>query len=311
MSSQFLLQPLRTSLLCSLLYVVLSTVYIILSDKIAKELASTAVEQQQIEDIKGVAFVLITGIMIFGLFYILLRKISAQSVRIYEQQSALIATESRTAAGDFAASIAHDMNNVLSGLMGHFWLIEPKLSSLADSVAVNHLNEGINSLVELTRQLSTMGRVETGGALTVTNLSDIVNKAIAFTRGHPDVRACDLTTSASRPILIETNEPLAMRMLTNLIINAGQATNGKGHIEIRIVCENDALIEIHDNGPGISPEVRKRIFEPFYTTKVSGTGLGLLSAKVFAELHNGAVEITQSDLGGACIGIRIPQQCVM
>jgi signal transduction histidine kinase len=73
--------------------------------------------------------------------------------------------------------------------------------------------------------------------------------------------------------------------------------------------EQSVLIEIHDSGPGIEPDMRERIFEAFNTTKTSGFGLGLTSVKIYADIHKGKVEVGESNLGGACFRITLPVHC--
>jgi C4-dicarboxylate-specific signal transduction histidine kinase len=68
--------------------------------------------------------------------------------------------------------------------------------------------------------------------------------------------------------------------MLNLILNAADATNGNGKIHIRLwQSDGQVHLEVHDNGPGIPPEMRDRVFEPLYTSKPDGTGLGLVSVR--------------------------------
>jgi signal transduction histidine kinase len=96
---------------------------------------------------------------------------------------------------------------------------------------------------------------------------------------------------------------------TNLIDNAIDAMNGHGEIRIHTARENDCiLVEIADNGPGISPEIQRRIFEPFFTTKGvgEGTGLGLvISYRIIVEKHQGDIRIT-SHPGNTSFKVYLP-----
>jgi signal transduction histidine kinase len=96
---------------------------------------------------------------------------------------------------------------------------------------------------------------------------------------------------------------------TNLIDNAIDAVNGSGQIWVRIYQEdNQLVVEIVDNGPGIPPEVQAHLFEPFYTTKPvgSGTGLGLLiSSRIVADLHRGEIEF-ETKPGETHFKVRLP-----
>jgi signal transduction histidine kinase len=70
-------------------------------------------------------------------------------------------------------------------------------------------------------------------------------------------------------------------------------------------------IEICDNGEGIDPEVRERLFEPFFTTRTKGTGLGLAIVCQIAELHGGAVELKDNRPCGTCVVLTLPQTPAM
>jgi signal transduction histidine kinase len=97
---------------------------------------------------------------------------------------------------------------------------------------------------------------------------------------------------------------------TNLIDNAADAMNGNGKLAIRVVRENDfILVEIADNGPGISPEVKSRIFDPFFTTKGvgEGTGLGLDVVNRIIKNVRGQISVT-SVPGDTRFQVRIPIQ---
>jgi len=70
--------------------------------------------------------------------------------------------------------------------------------------------------------------------------------------------------------------------------------------------EDEAIVEVHDDGPGVPLAQRSKIFAPFHTTKEVGSGLGLVSVKVCAEQHGGRVVVSESDLGGACFRVTLP-----
>jgi nitrogen fixation/metabolism regulation signal transduction histidine kinase len=102
------------------------------------------------------------------------------------------------------------------------------------------------------------------------------------------------------------------RALLNLIRNAGQAVEGSGKpdgkVEVRLTGDGDYwVIDIDDDGPGIAPEMRDLVFDPYVTTKTEGTGLGLAIVKKIVVEHGGAVSAHASPTGGARIRVRIPR----
>ncbi len=98
------------------------------------------------------------------------------------------------------------------------------------------------------------------------------------------------------------------QVLLNLVQNAEQALAGRGGaVTVRTRADGGAvLLEVADDGPGVPPEHRERIFEPYFTTKEAGTGLGLAIARRIAEEHGGALELECPSAGGAIFRLRLP-----
>jgi signal transduction histidine kinase len=105
------------------------------------------------------------------------------------------------------------------------------------------------------------------------------------------------------------NPTIIRLMLLNLLLNAGDATGGQGKIRVTVYqSDGFAVMEVHDNGPGVPERERENLFTPYYTSKHTegGVGLGLVSVRVYAEAHGGTATVQQSPLGGACFSVRIP-----
>ena len=106
------------------------------------------------------------------------------------------------------------------------------------------------------------------------------------------------------------DEKQIRRLLVNLITNARQALEGReqGQIVVRAQREHDKLLlSVEDNGPGVSDEVRYRLFEPLTTTRAKGLGLGLALCRRIAEKHGGEIRALGSALGGARFEVRLAQ----
>jgi two-component system nitrogen regulation sensor histidine kinase NtrY len=109
----------------------------------------------------------------------------------------------------------------------------------------------------------------------------------------------------------EIDGMLLKRCLDNLIRNGAQALRAAGIRDGRIVVAaraevDQAILEVRDNGPGVPPDVRERIFDPYYTTKSEGTGLGLAIVKKIVLEHGGEIDCRDAPEGGACFQIRLP-----
>jgi signal transduction histidine kinase len=105
------------------------------------------------------------------------------------------------------------------------------------------------------------------------------------------------------------------QVLLNLIRNGADSVGGEGKIALRVLTERvtlggrscqAAILEVEDNGQGISPDVQKRLFDPFYTTKPAGTGLGLSIAARIVEQHHGALRYKTEMGHGTIFGIIVP-----
>jgi signal transduction histidine kinase len=300
-------RPLVVSAILAFLYVLLCTVYITISTNFAASLSLTVAQLEKIELWKGLVFVAVTGVAYFGAAYVLLRRLSTQEARILRQENALVAAEGRSMAGIFASSIAHDMGNLLTSVRLNMHFLNPVLENSGKETAVAQMKQGIGDLSDLITRLATIGRGPNPFGVRSVDLAGVVRSVVAFGGSHASIRRCRLSTVVSGPVIVEADETLIVRMLMNLMINAAEAAGKGGRIEIRLRgSATDAHLEVHDSGPGVPEAMRRTIFDPFYTSKPNGTGLGLLSVKVCAEEHQGTVTVTDSDLGGACFAVSLP-----
>ncbi len=94
---------------------------------------------------------------------------------------------------------------------------------------------------------------------------------------------------------------------SNIIKNALEAMRGKGELLIRVFSGNDYVeVVFTDSGPGISQEIKRKIFEPFFSTKPLGMGLGLTTSNFIIEVHGGVMEIDNASDKGAVVKIKLP-----
>jgi signal transduction histidine kinase len=110
------------------------------------------------------------------------------------------------------------------------------------------------------------------------------------------------------PLLVNSFGSQLNQVWTNLIDNAIDAMSGKGELRVRTYRDDGCVVvEIGDNGPGISPEIRPHIFEPFFTTKGvgEGTGLGLDTVQRIVKKHRGSIQIS-SKPGDTCFQVWLP-----
>ncbi len=304
------LHPFTLALLLSLIYVVLCGAYIVLSGSLAAGLSETVQQLERVETLKGLLFVLSTGALFFGLSWTVLRRISAQEIRVIQQKNALMESERRAMVGLFAASIAHDIANILVVARGSLgFLEEDQRREGVKSDAVATLRRSLEELKVLTRRLVSIENERFPRDDKQFALDQLVREVVTLARSHMNVRGCTLRVSINEPVEVSGDRSMLGMMLLNLILNAADATHGRGRIDVRLRrADERVVLEVHDDGPGVPVESREAIFDAFYSSKAHGTGLGLLTVKVTAEEHGGEVEVDSSDLGGACFRVGLPRE---
>lgn len=301
-------RPLQSALLLSTVYILLCGLYIWVSGHLAASSASSVQTLEYIERLKGTIFILATGILFFLFSYLVLKRIARQSDELMEKKNALVTSDRRAMAGVFALSIAHDMNNQIM-------VIKAGMEELSDTTNpkqkenLHFMQTAVADMVSLSRQLLSMGRDTMVEDLQPCNLMELFKSVIDMASLHHRTRSCDISPSIHAGLNARLNPFIISQMLFNLILNAADAMDGRGRIEVRAHTRgSELIIEVHDQGPGIPEAMRAEVMKPFFTTKKSGHGLGFMSVMACAEIHDGKMEISDSDLRGACVRISMPHR---
>ncbi|HEY4188736.1 MAG TPA: ATP-binding protein [Polyangia bacterium] len=204
--------------------------------------------------------------------------------------------------GEMSAVMAHEIRNPLAALKGHAQLLAEKVDDPALAARVDRIiNEAIR-LEQLTTDLLDFAR---SGAINVAaaSPSDLLERAAQSTVPERIVRRSD-----SSPPVWSLDGTRIEQVLINLLENALAVTPDDQQVEAQALREGDALVyTVRDHGPGVPASERQRIFEPFHTTKLRGTGLGLPVAKRIVELHHGRIDVVDAVGGGAQFRVYIPR----
>jgi signal transduction histidine kinase len=162
------------------------------------------------------------------------------------------------------------------------------------------LNELMQNLLRFARPVQPRpARTDVAALLKVT--AGLLSQDPALEHLHVDV------AGSAPPILADPD--LLKIVFLNLLLNGAHAMQGRGTIRVSVTAESGSCqVTISDNGPGIPPETREKLFTPFFTTKARGTGLGLATAKRFVEAHQGSLGIDCPPAGGTTITIQLPAQ---
>jgi two-component system sensor histidine kinase HydH len=306
--SPCVLRPSQEAARLAIGYMLLCSLYILLSSHAVAYIANDLVEIEGFETAKGLAFVVISGLVFFLFAKAVFQRIDTKESEMLLRENLLIEAERKAMASMFASSVAHDMNNILTiAGYGVSSLAEP-ISPEARKDMAAMTEQALREMASLSNRLMTLGDDKHADDFKMVDLLETVHGSVDVARLHIRIRSCDVSISGPSGITLVASPRLIATALLNLLLNAADSMNGRGQIEIRITRgqDNAPMIEVDDNGPGIAPEIQDRLFTAFATNKPNGTGLGLLSVKGVAEAHNGSVVLVPSKLGGACFRIKFP-----
>ncbi|MGH7529041.1 MAG: sensor histidine kinase [Gemmatimonadales bacterium] len=210
---------------------------------------------------------------------------------------------------EVARRVAHEIKNPLTSMRIAVDQLERAAERTAGqpdgttAMALQVLGAETDRLERLAKEFSEFGRMPDGPQSEV----DLIELLEEMGRTSvPRSVAVRLTANGGRRTLLGHYEPLR-RAFANLLRNASEAMGGTGAIDISVAGEGAGLaVTIADHGPGISPDLRPRIFEPYFTTKADGTGLGLALVRATLEAHRGTITVSETPGGGATFSIVFP-----
>jgi PAS domain S-box-containing protein len=227
-------------------------------------------------------------------------------------------TESKLqSVGLLAGGIAHDFNNLLTTIIGNLSLARlPEFSREEAADLIAEAEKASVGAKDLTQQLLTFAR---GGApiKKIIQLTEVIRDACQLALRGSNVQCAYRLGDDTWPV--EADEGQIRQIANNLVINARQAMPQGGSMEVRTEnVETSASsmrslapgkyvkISIQDHGPGIHPDHLPRIFEPYFTTKQSGTGLGLATVYSVVRKHNGQINVVSEPGRGTTFEIYLP-----
>ena len=228
--------------------------------------------------------ILVIGLILSGMLFFIFRTYG--KVIVISEQA--VQKEKMASIGELSARLAHDIRNPLSSIISWTELIQLNLKDNPNEKIANYTKSILKSTDGIKFQLNTVIDFVKSRP---TNISKNSIMLLIFdaikTTPIPD------TVKINTPTIdldIECDKSQMIVVFSNLITNSIQAMNGNGNITINIDTKgNNAIIEVIDSGPGIPKENTSKIFEPLFTTKSMGTGLGLVSCKNIIEYHHGKI----------------------
>ena len=210
--------------------------------------------------------------------------------------------------GEMAAAMSHEVRTPLGILRSSANVLqrEPQLSKEGHEVLgfiiseTERLNNLVSSLIDAARP-----RLP---AFMEVNLSALAIKCIAMLSAQAQTKNVQLDCHADQDYLIKADSEQMTQVLMNLLINAIQMLPNHGKVEVGITALQDTIqLTISDNGPGIPAGSQAQIFEPFFTQRAGGVGLGLAVVRQIVHAHQGEISYSPSQQGGAQFTITLPK----
>ncbi|WP_146037879.1 sensor histidine kinase [Halobacteriovorax sp. DA5] len=234
-------------------------------------------------------------------------KINQIGIEDHQQDTSSLHHERILLMGELLNTLRHELSNPLFGIdLSHNLLIE-QTEDFDVKDTLSHISNSVKRSQAIIQEFSNLYKDDE--EFTSTSLKNLIAETIILTKSES--RSHKVNFDMSNDIEIMTNGTLLSQVIFNLLINSSQSLNvnniANSRIDINVSeVNNKILIDIIDNGPGISKDIENNIFNPFFTTKDTGTGLGLAICKNLTKKINGDIYLIESEKG-AHFQINIPK----
>jgi PAS domain S-box-containing protein len=223
-------------------------------------------------------------------------------------RAALLANEKLAVAGRLAATIAHEIHNPLDSVANLLYLLQQDPNDAEARHFLDIAQSELARVTQISRAMLSLYR-ESKAPVPV-SLKDMLDDLLLLMEGRFTTLGVTVSTDLPPGISVEGFPAELRQVFTNLITNAAEAAGREGAVSVRVLPQAagldqsgnrrqaGAIVEICDNGPGISPEIRDRLFQPFFTTKGErGTGLGLWVSQGIIRKHAGYIHLDSRNDG--------------
>jgi signal transduction histidine kinase len=221
-------------------------------------------------------------------------------------QAHLVQAEKMAGLGTLAGGVAHEFNNLLGGILG---CVESARESTEDASVLDDLemaDRTARRATDLVQALLGVARPARGRFEPV-RLEDVVDDVLRAAAVTARQRRIELERQVEASPVVEGDAGQLHQVVLNLVTNALQAVDDGERVTV-LLTEDDGhgVLEVRDSGDGVAVEDRPRVFEPFFTRRTEGTGLGLFVSYGIVERHGGRIEVGEAPEGGACFTVRLP-----
>lgn len=246
------------------------------------------------------------------------KRVQEKTDELHRTQTNIVQMEKMVSLGTLAATVAHELNNPLEGILTYAKLIRRKI--LKEPIPEEAKNEMAEELKIIADETSRCGNIVKNlllfsrrrvGELREHNIRDIVQQTAKLIDHHLMIHNVTFAAEIAEPLpLILCDGQQISQALLALEINAVEAMpeGGELHLGVTAPSSGEITVTVRDTGCGISPDVMPHIFEPFYTTKKEGKGTGLGLAVVYGiiERHGGKIDVQSTAAEGTTFTITLP-----
>jgi len=217
----------------------------------------------------------------------------------------IVKSEKMSIAGQLAAGIAHEIRNPLTSLKGFLQLLQAGVNQ--KEIYYQIMIEEIEKIEMITSELLFISKPLTDEKK-IESVYSMIKDVIMLLESQAHLKNIEIKCSVDKDLYTYCDRSQIKQVLINIIKNAIEATDKVGiiKIEVQSTIQGDIEIDIIDEGPGISKDIIDKVGEPFFTTKKSGTGLGLMITKQILEQQDGKIFIVKSNETGSTFRIVLP-----
>ena len=234
-------------------------------------------------------------------------RIAERTRELQEAQAQMLHQEKMAAFGLLAASIAHEVGNPLTSISSLVQMLQKHGTDAYSAEKLSLVSGQLERIQTTLRELVNFSRPASNERIRFA-LADVLDEALNIAKYYKRTkgRLIERHIPPDLPPLFGVRDQL-VQVFLNLVLNAVDATAKGGHIELRAECAGDGVtVTVRDDGAGIAAEQVSRIFQPYFTTKKNGTGLGLFVSRKLIADHGGGIEFTSRPGEGTTFRVSLP-----